>query len=117
MSVFTLLMILGWKSLRGSRVEMVMRAFGKDAAAFSATLVTRVPTISGSSRRLLVPVWIKICPGVPNSGSERIWSASSVVGHQIFDTFLLGKSFCSWMYLLFESIRIATSVSFFRVVG
>ena len=96
---------------------MVIREFGKDAAASCATLVTRLPTFSCSSRRLLVPVCIRMCPGVPNSGWERIWSAASVVGHQIFDTFILGKSFCSWMNLLFESIRIATSVSFFSVRG
>ncbi len=96
---------------------MVICDSGKDVAASSATLVTRLPTFSCSAHRLLVPVWIRIWPGVPNSGWERIWSAASVVGHQIFDTFILGKSFCSWMNLPFESIRIATYVFFFRVVG
>ena len=95
---------------------MVICEFGKDVAAFSATLVTRLPTFSCSSCRLLVPVWIRIWPGVPNSGWERIWSAASVVEHQIFDTFILGKRFCCWMNLSFESIRTATSVSFFRML-
>ncbi len=90
---------------------MMMHASGKDTNAFSATLVTRLPTLSCSFHRLLVPVWIRIWPGVPNSRWERFLSASSVMVHHIFDIFMLGKSFCFEMYLPFESIRMATSVS------
>ena len=111
MSLFTQWMVLGWKSLRGSRVEMVICEFGKDVAAFSATLVTRLPTFSCSSCRLLMPVWIRIWPDV---GKDLECSLSS--GAPDLDTFILGKRFCSWLNLPFEPIRIATSVSFFRVL-
>lgn len=56
-------------SLWGNRVEMMMRELGKDSDAFSATLQTRLPTFSCSSRRSLVPVWIGlVCQTQPGKG-------------------------------------------------
>ncbi|KAL7830011.1 hypothetical protein SRHO_G00311380 [Serrasalmus rhombeus] len=65
MSALTLWMVAGWKSLRGSRVETIILALGDDSAALSATLHTSPPTLSCSSLRSLVPVWIMMYLGVP----------------------------------------------------
>lgn len=74
----------------------------RDIDAFC--LVVKEPTFSCFSCRLLVPLWINVTPSVPD-----LWWIGSGVHPLLWGTSSLKHQVCSWMNLVFESIRTAPS--------
>ena len=89
---FTRCIVAGWKSFRGSRVEITTCALGKVEEAFSITPFSAVATLSCCALRSFVPVCIIMWLGDPSLASDRRSRACWVFGHQSLDT-LFGKKF------------------------
>lgn len=73
----------GW-CLEGRRVDMMSFTLAQISVAFSATLQTSCPTLSGSFLRSLVPVCMIMCEDVPKLWSESTLRTSPVLGQHIF---------------------------------
>ena len=114
---FTRCIVAGWKSFRGSRVEITTCALGKVEEAFSITPFSAVATLSCCALRSFVPVCIIMWLGDPSLASDRRSRARWVFGHQSLDTLCLGKSFFSSIYFPFESISSTICVLCLSSVG